>query len=252
VTLPRFYAPDLDPAATSVTLAEDESHHLQRVMRLGTGDEVAIFDGRGTAVRGRIAHVDRRRVSVAVVERLPDDAAPRTPISLVQSAIKGDRMDDVVRDATMAGAARIAPIVSERSAAGLAALERAHAHERWLRVAIASAKQCGRARLPVIDAPRTFQAWLDSPPDGLRLLLVEPRTDATPARTLRDALDGPPPPAITCVVGPEGGWSASERANAERAGCLPITLGSATLRADAAGLVAVSIVAFVVEGLSSV
>jgi 16S rRNA (uracil1498-N3)-methyltransferase len=163
---------------------------------------------------------------------------------LVQAVLKGDKMDGVVRDATMAGAEVIAPVVTERSLVGLSALGRAHSLERWQRVAISSAKQCGRTRLPDIQAPRLFTDWLDAAFDGLRVLLAEPSAGAEPIASLRAVLAHAAAPTVACIVGPEGGWSAGERQLASSAGCVPASLGRMTFRADAVGLVAVSLVNF--------
>jgi 16S rRNA (uracil1498-N3)-methyltransferase len=246
VTRPRFYAPGLDTSAAETRLPADESHHLVRVMRLGAGDEVAIFDGRGHEFQARVVLADRKGATVVLGDPIVTAPEPRVATVLVQAVLKGDKMDGVVRDATMAGVARIVPVVTDRSVVSLSALERGHAHGRWQRVAVASAKQCRRARLPAIDLPRPFREWLAAAFDGRRLLLVEPSGDAgegsVRGQPLRAAIAGPPPQAVACIVGPEGGWSAEERAAAVGAGCVPASLGHMTLRADAVGLVAVSLV----------
>ncbi len=247
VSLPRFYAPDLDPAIGRAVLTPEESHHLARVLRLASGDEAAIFDGRGHVFRARVERADRQRAVLQLVDPLETDAGPAVPVTLVQSVLKGDKMDGVIRDATMAGVHRITPIVAERSQVGLSTFRKGHALERWQRVAISSAKQCGQARLPSIDVPRAFPDWLRSNDDTLRLLLTEPSSNVGPVRPLRDVLDEHRPHAVSCIVGPEGGWSASEHHAAVAAGCVAITLGGMTLRADAAGLVAASILAFALE-----
>src|SRR5262245_34861474 len=156
-------------------------------------------------------------------------------------------MDDVIRDATMAGVVRIVPVVTARSQVKLSALERSNTRDRWHRVAIASAKQCRRARLPIIDAPQSFDAWMSARFDGLRLLLAEPEASDASVRSLKSVLDGAAPSTVACVVGPEGGWSIEEREVSVRAGCIPVSLGAMTLRADAAGLVAVSLVRFALQ-----
>ena len=247
MTRPRFYAPDLDPSRGEAILPEDESHHLVRVMRLTAGDEVAVFDGNGHEFHARVIRADRKGVAVAIGDPIGPHPEPAVPTVLVQAVLKGDKMDGVVRDATMAGVARIVPVVTERSLLGLAALGRAHAHERWQRLAIASAKQCRRARLPVIEPPRPFVDWLGAPFEGRRLMLVEPSADADAVQPMRAALAAPMPTAIACIVGPEGGWSAVERAAAVSAGCALASLGQMTLRADAVGLVAISIVNFMFD-----
>jgi 16S rRNA (uracil1498-N3)-methyltransferase len=244
VTRPRFYAPDLDPSRAETILSADESHHLVRVMRLVAGDELLAFDGQGHEYEAHVVRADRRAAAIALDAEVASTAAPRIPTTLVQAVLKGDKMDGVIRDATMAGAAVIAPVVTERSLVGLSALARGHALERWQRVAVASAKQCGRARLPIIQAPRPFTAWLDASFEGLRVLLAEPSGDTEQIASLRTVLSSAVAPSVACVVGPEGGWSAGERQLAASAGCIPASLGRMTFRADAVGLVAVSLVNF--------
>jgi 16S rRNA (uracil1498-N3)-methyltransferase len=244
VTQPRFFAPDLDPSEGETVLPPDESHHLVSVLRIGVGDEVAVFDGEGHEYRARVERADRRRTAVRILEAIATAPERAVPTVLVQAVLKGDKMDGVIRDATMAGVARIVPVVTERSIVSLSSLAKSHAGERWRRVAVSSAKQCRRARLPVVDPAGPLHSWLDSPFDGLRLLFVEPSPDAPERKPMRDILAGHNPRSVACVVGPEGGWSAGERDAAIRAGCAPVTLGSVTLRADVVGLVAVSLVSF--------
>ena len=156
------------------TRVRQPSHHLVRVMRLVAGDEIAVFDGEGHEFQARVVRADRKGAVVAIGQPIRSAPEPAVAAVLVQAVLKGDKMDAVVRDATMAGVARVVPVITERSVVGLSALARGHAHERWQRIAVASAKQCRRARLPAIDAPRPLSEWLEVPFDGRRLLLVEP------------------------------------------------------------------------------
>ena len=238
--LPRFYAPGLDPAAATAVLAADESHHLARVLRLGSGDAVAIFDGRGHEFLARVQRADRDAATVALVQPLPSAPEPSVRVTLVQSVLKGDKMDDVVRDATMAGVSQIAPIVTARTEIKVSALKRAHAAERWQRVAISSAKQCGRAWVPPTELAVPLEEWLAAPFAGVRLLLVEPSAGEEGVLSMRQLQARERPGSAACLVGPEGGWTPEERAVALAAGCLPATLGALTLRADAVALAALA------------
>jgi 16S rRNA (uracil1498-N3)-methyltransferase len=244
MTLPRFHAPDLDAAHGTVTLSPDESHHLVRVLRLSGSDPVVVFDGRGRQFVGRVDRADRHHATIVLVDEIAAAADHAAPIVLVQAVLKGDKMDDVVRDATMAGASRIVPIVAERSQVRLSSLQRHHVDDRWRRVAIASAKQCGQSRLPEIDPVQTFDRFLETPASGLRLVLVEPGNAGAAAKPLQSLLAGPEPSLVSCLIGPEGGWSAAERSRAAAAGWDEVTIGPMTLRADAAGLVAVAVVSY--------
>ena len=221
-------------------LASDESHHLTRVLRLAPGDAVAIFDGRGHEFRARVERADRDAATVTLVEPVAAAPEPAVRVTLVQAVLKGDKMDEVVRDATMAGVSRIAPVVTERTNVKLSALRRAHAAERWQRVAIASAKQCRRAWVPPTELAVTLDTWLAEPFTGLRLLLVEPSAGEQGLLSMRQLQARDRPESAACLVGPEGGWTPEERRAALAAGCLPATLGALTLRADAVGLAALA------------
>ncbi len=91
-------------------------------------------------------------------ERAVPAPETRVPATLVMCVLKGDKMDDVVRDAVMLGATAIQPIVSERTEMGSAALARSRRVERWQRVAVSSVKQCGRAVVPPVREPADVRA----------------------------------------------------------------------------------------------
>lgn len=237
--LPRFLAA-IDAASGTARLTADEARHLSQVLRLGAGDDIAVFDGDGHEFRARVEQVARDGASVRLLEAREPAAEPAVRVTLAQAALKGDKMDDVVRDATMMGVAAIEPLVSEHTLAPLAA---GRVPERWRRIAIASAKQCRRAVVPRVGEGTPFADWIARDRAPLRVLLVEPsaRVDARPA----SALPVDRPAAATILIGPEGGWSPLEVAAAVAAGYVPVTLGRRTLRADAVPIVALGILQFV-------
>jgi 16S rRNA (uracil1498-N3)-methyltransferase len=243
---PRFYAPALDPEASEVALPEDEARHLTRVLRLGAGDEVYVFDGRGAEYRARVIAARGADVRLALLEPVRREAAAGAPFTLVQAVLKGPAMDDVIRDATMLGAAAIQPLVTAYTDAGAALVTRASTRGRWERIAVASAKQCRRAALPAIAAPLAFDAWLTAPtPPPARFLFAEPAAgSAEPA--LAALLAAAPDRPSELVVGPEGGWAPGEVEAARRAGCRIVRLGGLTLRAAAVPLAAMTL--FVAAG----
>jgi 16S rRNA (uracil1498-N3)-methyltransferase len=244
VSLPRFYAPDLDPAGRQARLPKDESNHLTRVMRLGPGDDVAVFDGRGHEFRARVIAAVRGTVSVELVDRISPVPEARVPITLVQAVLKGDKMDAVIRDATMMGVTAIEPIVTSRTIARGPRAE----NDRWFRVSVASAKQCRRAVVPLIASPRPFDDWLASSAHGLRLMLVEPSATAAEICSLH-VLENHAAGSLALIVGPEGGWTPEERAQADASGCMAVTLGALTLRADAVAVAALAIARFALRDL---
>ena len=242
--LPRFYVPHLDVSVREAEMPADEASHLTRVMRLGVGDEIAAFDGRGHEFRARVVSAARGKVRIELIESVAPAPEARVPLTLVQAVLKGDKMDDVVRDATMMGVTAIEPIVTART---IVRGQRT-ANDRWSRIAIASAKQCRRAVVPTIAGTRSFDEWLGSSAHGLRLMLVEPSATDVPIESLH-VLENHAAGSLALVVGPEGGWTPEERDQADRAGCVAVTLGGLTLRADAVAVVALAVARFALRDL---
>jgi 16S rRNA (uracil1498-N3)-methyltransferase len=202
-----------------------------------------VFDGRGHEWIAKIASVLRRDVRLQLVSRVDPAAEPHVAITLAQAVLKGDKMDDVVRDAVMLGAAAMQPIVTKRTETTVAALVRGARLERWRRVALASVKQSRRAVLPDIRLPLTLETVLDEPASALRLMLVEP--NATSAVEPLSAIQKLPPPAdATLFIGPEGGWTEQEWTAARAHGIHLVMLGRRTLRADAVPVAAISVLQF--------
>ena len=111
----RFFTPALDPGDETVTLPRNEAEHLTRVLRLGVGDTVAVFDGRGHEFLARVVGADRRDARVQLLTRVDAVHEPAVALTLAQAVLKGEKMDDIVRDAVMLGVAAIQPLVTNRT-----------------------------------------------------------------------------------------------------------------------------------------
>jgi len=199
---------------------------------------VRVFNGHGSEFNAAIEEAANTGVRVRVGARCTAAPEARVAITLAQAVLKGDKMDNVVRDAVMIGAAAIQPILTARSEVTRATIERGHRLERWHRIAISSAKQCGRAVVPRVHEPIPLDALteavatmqLPSP----AYMLVEPAASAG-AMSLTD-VDETAPEEAAVIVGPEGGWTQQEiEAASDR--CHLLTLGTRTIRADVMSLV---------------
>jgi 16S rRNA (uracil1498-N3)-methyltransferase len=235
---PRFLASNLDPATGIASLTDGEARHLTRVLRLVVGDVVVVFDGRGHEFSARISGISGGTVNLVLEDPIAPVAERSVPVTLAQAVLKGAGMDDVVRDATMMGVAGIVPLVTAHTVAWKATS--AHGADRWRRVALASAKQSRRARIPEISDPVPFDVWRRTTREGLTLFLVEPSLDGVEPQTMRSLTSTATPRSLTVVVGPEGGWSPAEVTDAVSDGLLPVTLGPLTLRAEAVPLAALA------------
>ena len=239
----RFHVPDADRVGLSVILPEGEATHLRRVLRLKPGDTVRVFDGRGHELTARVGTVTPDEVRVDTLEVAEAAREPRVTITLAQAVLKGRKFDLVIRDATMLGVTRIQPLSTAHTDIPDAALESPSAQARWGRVAVSSAKQSGRAVVPMIEAPASFTQHISTAKGRLHIVLVEP--GGGQASHSLDTLDRRElPEHITVTVGPEGGWAPEEVTCAREAGCLLLTLGARTLRAEAVPVAALSLLLY--------
>jgi 16S rRNA (uracil1498-N3)-methyltransferase len=224
-------------ASDRVALPPDEAHHVARVLRLGAGAAVVVFDGRGREWDARIAAIDRRDVTVEIVAPRTPIAEPAVAVTLAIALLKGDQMTTVVRDATALGAAAIQPFVSSHVTVPERAW-RERSSERWQRVAVASAKQCGRAVVPVIHDVVTYADALARADGDLLVCCVEPALGITLG--VERPIPRPASGRAWLYIGPEGGWSADEIASMRERGATLAGLGPRTLRAEITPTVALS------------
>jgi 16S rRNA (uracil1498-N3)-methyltransferase len=233
---PRFFAPDAVPGL-SVILPDDEAHHLVRVLRTPRGAFVTVFDGRGAEYLARVETESRRDARLRIVARTEPAPELAVSLTLAQALLKGHNMEDVVRDATMLGVAAVQPVRAERSNVSR---QSRNGTERWKRIALSAAKQCGRAVVPEIRPVVELETFLQNEKADWRLMLVEPSAGGRGIAKMSDVRERARPASCTLVIGPEGGWSQEEIAAARGAGFVPLTLGRRTWRADAVPVAAVA------------
>jgi 16S rRNA (uracil1498-N3)-methyltransferase len=239
----RAFAPDVPAGAAEIRLGAEESHHLVTVNRCGRGDLVTAFDGHGREWLTECADPSKGATLLRVKEARP--AATRTfAITLAQALPKGSTMDEIVRQATEVGAARIIPLLSERTQVHLDGDRADKKIEKWRTTAIEAAKQCGNPWLPEIAPLQNFPAFLTSAKEYDLKLVASLHAGTT---TLKQALGtfahkhGYPPRSALWLVGPEGDFSPAEMTAAVMAGFVPVTLGPLVLRSDTAAIYALSI-----------
>ncbi len=223
-----------------------ESHHLVTVNRARPGDPVVAFDGRGSEWTCRLLRHQGKKG--AVLQILAHTRRPPLPCALIlgQGLPKGGVMDDIVRQATELGAARIAPLLTARTEVHLDAERADKKTEKWRVAAIEAAKQCGNPFLPEITAPTPLADFLADPRvQAAELRLVASlHPGATNLRTLlaqfRTRHEGRPPRSAAWLIGPEGDLAPEELASALSAGWQAVTLGPLVLRCDTAAAYALS------------
>ncbi len=229
--LTRLFVPAALPPGAVIELPADAATHVAKVLRARSGDALVLFNGDGREAAAVVDAVRGSRVSVAVGESSPVDRESPLAVTLLQCVPRGDRMDMIVQKATELGVARIVPILSQRSLVRLDGRQADAKCLHWRAVATSACEQCGRNRLPVIDAPRRLRDYLGAAPaDGLRLLL-DPEAAAYGDRETRND-------AVEVAIGPEGGFSEEETEAFRVTGFQAVRLGPRVLRAETAAIAA--------------
>jgi 16S rRNA (uracil1498-N3)-methyltransferase len=239
--LTRVYVGATLVPGSLVELPPDTASHLAKVLRARSGDELILFNGDGREFNGAIEAVRGSRVSASIGDSRPVDRESPLAITLVQCVPRGDRMDFIVQKATELGVARIAPVLSQRS---VVRLDKAQAESKavhWRAVAVSACEQCGRNRLPTIEAVQPLLNYLgeSSPGTGPRLVL-EPESARSHAAA-QDTSAGAAGPIVDAeiAIGPEGGFASDELEAFRVAGFSQIGLGPRILRAETAAIAAV-------------
>jgi 16S rRNA (uracil1498-N3)-methyltransferase len=226
-----FVTGDLAPAAR-IGVSPEQAHYLMHVMRLGLGDEILAFNGRDGEWRARIAEARRRACALEIVAQTRTQAVG-PDLDLVVALVKRGRLETIVEKAAELGARRVRLATTERTNAERANVARLNA------IAVEAAEQTGRLEAPEVIAPVKLERLLADWPAERALMFCDEAGEAPPALA---ALAGRRPGPWAVLIGPEGGFSARERA-AIRAlpGVAPVSLGPRILRADTAAISALTL-----------
>ncbi len=237
----RCYVPMETEYPASLTIDGPAAHHLARVLRMSTGDALELFNGTGRIATAAIAQITKHSVTVAIrAQRQEQRPVPR--ITLVQALIRPQPMDWVVRKATELGMQHLQPVLTEHCV-----VRTRERPERWQKTLISAAEQCGANWLPTVAPVQKLTDWLQAPERPDTVYLCSLTDDTQPFKTALRAQ--PTPPAhVAVVVGPEGDFSPPEREAARAVGAIPVSLGTLTLRAETAALMAMAALRYEFDG----
>ena len=221
-----------------------EIRHIGKVLRLKAGDEVMLFDGEGKEYHASLTRLSPREISLTLL-RGPSSVAAESPLKIILGVglLKSYKLDWLIQKTTELGVAEVVPFYSLHvvprweEAPPLAGSKQS----RWEKIASEAAKQCGRAQVPKIHSPCSFEEMLAMKSEETTKILL---WEKEPAGSLKNVLASSVSP-IFALIGPEGGFSDEEALRAREAGFQPIRLGPRILRAETAGIVIVSLLQFI-------
>ena len=226
-SLPRLFVRSRLSKDARVELDGGQANYLGNVMRLGEGAELLVFDGETGEWLARIAETGKKRMSLSI-ERKTREPETIPDVWLAFAPVKRSQTDWLVEKATELGAARLQPVITQRTIAERVKLERLNA------IAIEAAEQCGRTRLPAIAAPLPLKQLLSQRDPERRLYFADEAGGEAAVQAFE------PGPALI-LTGPEGGFTDNERSLIRAAAnTVPVWLGPRILRAETAALAALA------------
>ncbi len=220
-------------AQSEIFLNKDTSHHLVNVLRCQIGDICHVFDGNGNEVKAKISVLNKAQVTLHVLEIVKNETESFLKIHLFQALCKGDKMDVIIQKAVELGVTEITPLLTERCDVKLSdeRLEKKMTH--WRNIMINATEQSGRAVLPRLNPPLSFDESIQSQAQNLRLLFT-PHTNNRISEIGAGLV--PAKQTIAIFIGPEGGFSESEENRALNQGVHTVALGKRILRTETASL----------------
>ena len=238
-----FTDPSLIDGTTAVILGDD-ARHIARSLRMAVGDRITVSDGKGAVYLCRLDMIRDERCECKVIERCGKTGESPVEITLFMAFPKGDKMETVIQKSVELGVSRIIPFESERCIKIPKSEKLERVIERYNRIALEAAKQCGRAIMPAVEAPTTVSRLKDRVGEfDLPLFCYEGEGTVS----LKSALDKDGAKSICAVVGCEGGFSEREARELVEAGFIPVNLGPRILRCETAPSYVLSAISYKFE-----
>ena len=251
--MPRIHVPALLVPGDTLNLPVSAARHVQ-VLRLQPGDHITLFNGeidgaltRGGEFEATVVRMGRSEVEVLVGSHNAVEREASRAVHLAVGMPANERMDWLVEKATELGVASIQPLVTERCVLRLSGERAEKKQAHWQSIAVAACEQCGRNRVPVIHAIKSFTQWAAGPLDtqdaGQRYLLSLQRVAKRIGGHASAASTAASVAPVTFLSGPEGGLTEGEEARAMALGFVAASLGPRVLRAETAALAALTLLA---------
>lgn len=233
----RFFIPQL--YSEEMYIEGVDARHISKVLRMQPREKLQIVSDDGVSAVAEIASIDRERVYVRCLEKLAESHEPQVKLVLAQGLTKGEKMDFIVQKAVEMGAYSVVPVAMEHSVVRLEGAKAAKKVERWQKIAESAAKQSKRDIIPQVQPVQSMAQMLADNNFQTKIIAYECE-DKIGLKAALQAAEAGGIQKLLLIIGPEGGISEHELELAKAAGAVPVSLGRRILRAETAGLVAIS------------
>jgi len=239
---PRFYT---DQAILETTIISgSRAHYIRNVLRLGIGDQLSLFNGKGGEYKAQISSLSKHEITLEILDYSSQNRQSELKIELGLGVIKRDAMDAAIQKATELGAAQIQPLYCHNNTVSPKGLDKRLRH--WREISINACEQCGLNRLPVIASPINALDWFEK--EGDLKLIASPFSNRNLAQInlaqTNLAQKKTEPRNVHIAIGPEGGFTEAEIQSAIDKGFKSVKVGTRILRADTAVTTLMSLTQF--------
>lgn len=238
--MPVFFLSPECVTPPTISITGDLIVHLRQSLRTKVGETLMFGDGAGHRYRAEITELTKSMMTGRILEvtTQPNDLSPSVTLAL--AVLKGEKMDWVIQKATELGVRHIIPLQTHNTIVQLRP-ERIEAQlARWQRIALEAAQQSEQWQMATIAPPQTIETLLAAQSTHTTTLILAERHEGGSLQTVK--LPSDTADSVIVIIGPEGGWTNEEVAQAEQAGYRLISLGAQILRADTAAIATISII----------
>lgn len=232
----RLYTTTNLCANAELELDAEQAHYIGRVLRLRVGDSLSAFNGNDGEFDAELLAISKRSARLKLGAHRQTETESELRIHLVQAVSRGDRMDFVVQKATELGVKRLSPVLSEYGVVKLDSKRADKRRDHWQQVAVSACEQSGRIRPPLVDLPKPLKSFFGEETNASDVDLI-----LRPGAATAMAGITAPTTKVCLMIGPEGGFSDSEYADAELAGFQEVSLGPRILRTETAAIAALTL-----------
>jgi 16S rRNA (uracil1498-N3)-methyltransferase len=234
--VPRIFQPlDNLQQGQTVQLDEDGVAHIGRVLRMGVGDNISLFNGDSNDYLAEIVEISKKSIAITVLSCQANNSESPLDLHLGQVISRGDRMEFTIQKSVELGVTTITPLFSDRCGVKLSGERLDKKLQQWQKIVISACEQSGRSIVPVIRPAMTLAQWCQEPTAALKLNL-HPRASHGINGVQLSATSN----KVRLLIGPEGGLSDEEIAMTETEHFTDILLGPRVLRTETASLTAIT------------
>ncbi len=228
----RFYVPNISVETGLIELGKEETRHLRDVLRMKPDEVICVFDGTGNEFECEIFEIGKKFTITKILKQI-EPSSPESPLSITLAVglLKGDKYDLVLQKAVELGVKVFIPMLTHRSEMKFSEAEKRL--ERWRKIAVEAAKQCGRATIMSVKDPQEFIKLAETENINPKIMFAEEGGGKFSQIEVSDE--------VLVLIGPKGGWETSEIAFAKKSGFATVTFGGRIMRVETAAIAVCSI-----------